>query len=349
MNTYFSTFITGFDYVIKNVLNKKLKNIKIKLLLDGLVVYNSKFLPDEIKKIRFFNNSFILFKLFKAVKQGSIDWMIRQVLNDRKIKKAISNYAPQKSRSFRIITAKENQTISVNKSLVRKLEKIISQVKSFTLNRSKPDVEFWFLARREGCGFFGMRFTNNPDQEKYLEKGELRPELANILCLISEPNPRDIFLDPFCGSGAIPIERAIVFPFKQILVGDNNLEIINKLKSKIRKTKNKRISKKKFIISHLDALNLKSICNEAVNKIVTDPPWGLYSGKDLDFNIFYFAILKEFYRVLKINGLLVILVAKKELFENILSSFSSKLKLLEKYTTLVSGQKISVYKIKKEA
>jgi len=64
---------------------------------------------------------------------------------------------------------------------------------------------------------------------------------------------------------------------------------------------------------------------------------------------FYEKMLAEFRRLLMANGLLVVLIAKKELFETVLKKFADDLELLARYDTLVSGQKTGVYKIKKLA
>jgi len=58
-------------------------------------------------------------------------------------------------------------------------------------------------------------------------------------------------------------------------------------------------------------------------------------------------MLKQFHRVLRSNGIMVILTAQKELIENLLGKFEGKLHLEVKYGTLVSGKKAGVYKIRK--
>ncbi len=87
--------------------------------------------------------------------------------------------------------------------------------------------------------------------------------------------------------------------------------------------------------------------NESIDKIVTDPPWGHFLGKNLNLVDFYTQMLNSFYRVLRHSGLVVILIGERELFENLLSGLSHKLLLTQKYYTLVSGRKAGVYKLKK--
>lgn len=103
---------------------------------------------------------------------------------------------------------------------------------------------------------------------------------------------------------------------------------------------------KKVIVDPVDALSLTTISDNSIDKIVTDPPWGLYETSK-DIPEFYALMLKQFHRVLRDNGIMVILTAQKELTENLLSNFEGKLKLEEKYGTLVSGKKAGVYRIRK--
>ncbi len=91
---------------------------------------------------------------------------------------------------------------------------------------------------------------------------------------------------------------------------------------------------------------MKSFDNNFITKIVTDPPWGLYENIE-NIESFYSAMIKELVRVLKPKGIIVLLTARKDEFEKILSK-QKNLELLEKYEILVSGKKSGIYKAKKK-
>ncbi len=99
-------------------------------------------------------------------------------------------------------------------------------------------------------------------------------------------------------------------------------------------------------VEKMNALNISNFRDKSINKIVTDPPWGINMGKELDLEYFYRNMLMEFLRILKINGLIIMLIGKKDLFENVLLEFSNQLKLAEQYNILVSGKKAGIYKLK---
>jgi len=317
-----STFIPGFGEVINDQLQICLKDYQRKLLQDGLIVYDTFSTPEMIKNLRFLNNSFLVIKEFASSGEELIKPMIKATLKDF----PTTIELPIKRKTFRVVFSLENELIHIGNPLVVAIEEKISNIFQLTPDRATPDLEFWFLARKGGYGFFGIRISKHPDYKTVLSKGQLRPELANLLCLLSEPSKVDVFLDPFAGSGAIPDERKL-FPYKEVIGGDIQPQ-------------NKSIQK-------LNALSLRQFKDGSIDKIVTDPPWGISVGKDLDLDDLYLRMLKEFWRVLKPNGLLIILMGNKELFENVLSKFHGKFNDLKKLDILVSGKKATVYKLQK--
>lgn len=319
---YFSTFASGLEPIVEEVLKSSIGIMSVDLLLDGLVVYSCNASPNQIKNIRIFNNSFVLIRLFTNNKVNSIEKMMGAIIKDgiRPSQRLFPNI-----KTFRVVTSKENQSVPINPKLMADSERLISKVFGMRPDRSKPQTQFWFLTRSEGHGFFGMRLTQHPDYGKVLERGELRPEITNILCLLSEPTKNDIFLDPFAGSGAIAKER-VKFPYAKIYSGD--------------------ISPKNSQIQKMDATKLDTISDESIDKIVTDPPWGLFNEK-IDVSKLYTEMLESFYRVLRNNGIAVILVGDRSFFETLLEKFKVKFTLKQKLYILVSGKKAGVYKLVK--
>jgi tRNA G10 N-methylase Trm11 len=224
------------------------------------------------------------------------------------------------------------------------MEVKISKASGLLVDRVKPDLEFWFLYRSEKIGFFMLRLTKHASTEKLLNKGELRPELSYTLCLISGPDDNDIFIDPFCGYGSIPMARSLISPADMIFAADIDKENVRTLKLKSVRQKDGR----PVFVKHMDALNMKTFEDGFADKIVTDPPWGIYENVGMDIEVFYYQMMQEFYRILKINGIAVILTAKKAEFENVLLVFGNKLDLCKKYDILVSGKKASIYKVIKK-
>lgn len=330
MLTFFSTFIPGTKEIIKNELSHLFEDLEIAQILDGLIVYRTNQPTDIIKNLRFFNNSYLLLKQFNqqavselrssAYKTSSLKDLVNNVLDsDFEIPK--DNYL--KDQTFRFVISIENQTQKINRDLLTQLEDKVITKTDLTVDRAKPDIEFIILLRSEGYGFLGLRLTHPTLDQKLLQKGQLRPELAHILCLVAKPQSTDVLLDPFSGYGSIPKELE-KFPHHQIIQSD-----INPLNPSI---------------TQADTTNLADISTQSIDKIITDPPWGIFDP-EINLEDLYSKMLAEFNRILKPNGILVLLIGQKELFENILNNFKDQFKLEEKYNILVSGKKTAIYKL----
>lgn len=270
MTIYFSTFISGFNSLILELIKKDIKDIKNIKIFDGAVVYESNSDIESIKKIRYFNNSFIVIKEFKYNSTPNIvvlDRIINELLNGQNN----FNIPTIPMKTFKIFSSLENTLVKPDGKLMYHLVELLEEKTKKKYNSNFADTEFWILYRSEMVGFFMLRITEN---KKKLNKGELRPELTNLLCRLSSPKESDIFLDPFCGSGAIPLERSRIADFKGIFVSDKDENLVKELKNKIKKIKASKIQKS-FFVKNLDFFK-NTFEDNFFDVIVTDPPWGLY-------------------------------------------------------------------------
>jgi tRNA G10 N-methylase Trm11 len=210
-----------------------------------------------------------------------------------------------------------------------KAEEFIADASGLKPGRARPDVEFWFLYRREGMGFLLMRLTHHKDYARQLEAGELRPDIAHILSRLSDPRPDDFFLDPFAGYGGI-VKARLSAPAAEVVAGDINPSPA--LYAALRNNSNARVVK-------MDALAMKGIQNGSMDAIVCDPPWGLH--KPLPDPVqFYGRFAAEARRVLKKDGRLVVLSTLKKEAEAALGQCFA---IDGRLDVLVSGRKAAVF------
>lgn len=309
--------------------------------MDGGILFETDKPIDEIQKIRFFNNTFLVINRFQNINKNiKIEEIIERTNLDNH---EFLKYIDKRSKTFRIFSSIENSLISVDKKILGSFENNLEKITKLRIELSKiaSDVEFWFLLRSEGEAFFMLRITKN---KKKTIKGELRPELANVLCLMSNPTNNDVVLDPFCGSGSIALERSRIAGYRGIFACDIDENCTIFLKKEIKKINNKKLNKS-FFIKKLDFFK-NSFDDGYFTNIITDPPWGFYE-KIKNIEEFYKNILLEFYRVLKINGRVVLLTANKEITDSILDKMSAKFKILNIYDILVSGKKARILVIEK--
>ena len=102
-----------------------------------------------------------------------------------------------------------------------------------------------------------------------------------------------------------------------------------------------------MIVHNEDALNLSRFEDGFIDKIVTDPPWGHFAVPAGGLPAFYDGMLAEMCRIVKDGGIIVLMTAQKQLFEDVLATFSAKLEFAKRYDVLVSGKPAAVFKLQR--
>jgi tRNA G10 N-methylase Trm11 len=122
--------------------------------------------------------------------------------------------------------------------------------------------------------------------------------------------------------------------------------MVNIIKKKIAEKKSLS-NMNNLIVKQLDIKNLdKELPQGSIDKIVTDPPWGLYEDLKMGTDAFYSLALSKMEVALKNNGIIVLLTGRHIDIESLLKPFPH-LTLLHNYEVLVSGKKANLVKIKK--
>jgi tRNA (guanine6-N2)-methyltransferase len=339
-NKYFATFISGFHEPIEILLKSSISDCCINILLDGAVVFETDYSYDRLG-MHCFNNIFALIDIMKTKGKGScIEEHMQDILRRKLLNEIISSNT-KKIKTFRVIASSENQLVAINENVKNAFEMFIAQQSKLLLNRSKSDAEFWILYRNEGFCFFMKRLSKHTAYDKLLNKGELHPELAFLLNQIAAPVKSDICLDPFCGYGSIPLQRLKHFPTEKFYAFDNNEKVLAVAKDKLKNHLNSRCIVKNVNFNLIE----NSIAFESIDKIVTDPPWGLFENIK-DIAEFYRLIIDKCIRLIKLTGKIVIMTAKKEELLKAVES-TSNCSITKTYSILVSGKKASVFVIER--
>ena len=238
--------------------------------------------------------------------------------------------------TFRIRFSQENCFCGVDKNLTASAEKIVINNSSLKTNRLNPSTEIWYIIRNEGIGFCCQLLFNRKTTEKGLHKGELKPEFAYLMCEMIPHNKGMVVCDPFCGYGSIIKQLQTKHNIAKIYASDIDEALVKTV------SKFEWVQTTKIELSVMDARKMESIPSKTLDAIITDPPWGYYEKID-NIEQFYIDMFKEFCRVIKKNGKLVILSARKDEFELVLSK--QKYIIYEKIDTLINGKKASIYVI----
>ncbi|MFH0814506.1 MAG: methyltransferase domain-containing protein [Candidatus Falkowbacteria bacterium] len=153
---------------------------------------------------------------------------------------------------------------------------------------------------------------------KDAESGMLPPKVATIMLNLSEAKQTATILDPFCGSGTI-LQQAALLGFKKILGSDFSAKAVEDSRKNIAWIEQQTNKQFNIEIAQLDARILSNeVAKNSIDVIVTEPFLGkpLWGNEPLnvikqqvsELEIFYAEILEQLAVVLKKTGTLVIIV-----------------------------------------
>ncbi len=329
MAEFISSFITGFQHVVEKNLPQILAGVKILHVFDGLIHYQYAGDSHNLDKIIYFNNTFFVLKTMKG-KGLNFPSLVGAVSSEKKY------YLINKG-TFRVRFQNENQFVKVDKNISKKAEETVLHNSKLHLDRLSPTTEIWYSIRREGFAFCGQLISNREFTEKNLNKGELRPEIAYLICCYADLNQDDVVAEPFCGYGSIPVQLIKKFRFQKLFASD-----IDKEKISINMQKKQLKDNPQIELSVNDAFVLPQIIDRSVDVVITDPPWGYFEQID-DIGEFYKKMFTSFKRILKENGRMIILSARKDEIEK--AALEMNVQILSSLHTLVNGKKASLYKM----
>ena len=357
MNLFYASFIPGLQRVIAGVLRERLSDIKIHMLLDGAVVFETETSYDKLNFFCF-NNIFAVIDIMEQdEKSGALERHIKAVCGSAVNLYQIANNS-KNIRTFRVVISEENTPVSIDEKFRSLAERFIIKHSGLKVSRSLPDTEFWFLYRREDktniegkplskdFSIFMKRLTLRPSWEKTLHKGELPPPLAWILCRLAGLVYSDTVLDPFCGYGSIPETAMKHFHITKFIACDNDSEAASYAEKKIKKRK-----AGEFILHRSDFFDLPSLIpKKSIDVIITDPPWGNYkknnSGGFLNkmFDIFS-VLLKDGGACGEVSRVRAVVLYANE--ESFLNAIHAEFEVKESIPILLSGKKAVIYVLKK--
>jgi len=312
---YFSTFASGFEELAAEFLVDDFAPPRARKM-SGAIVYECSAPPSEIQKIKYFKNSYLVVKEYSDA--AGLESMTGAAI-PAKI------HAPARARSFSLVLSDKNKLTAVSGASRARLVAGIERATGLKYKSSAADVEFLMTLRDDGNGFLLQRITKSSESPA---EGQLESHIAHLLVRASAPKDRDVFIDPFCGSGAIPLARAAT-RFHGIFAMDIDAALIKNLKARVAKIKNSKMQKS-FFAKTGDFLKNEFEDNFA-DAIVTDPPWGEFQKINADF---YACAFREFAKILKTGGRLVILTGRETAMPT-----PSALSKTTEYSVLIHGKK----------
>lgn len=338
---YLGLCIPGTEELCSDILARRLKDLDSLTLSGGSVAFSTA-VPYSDLNLFCFNNIFrVLYTAPSAPTPAGLEAFLRSI-PCAPVDWAACSGNPKGTRTFRLVTSCCSRLVSVPQKVKSAVEGRLRTESGLKPDRSLPDSEFWAIVRADGRGWFLKRLTRHKAYDKLLSPGELHPELAYMMCWLSDPKPTDTVADPFCGHGAIPLQRCKRFPFSQLYAFDTDDRMLTSTRRKLPPRENIRIKRQDIL-----TLN-EAVSPGTVDAFITDPPWGLYQDVGIDLPEFYGQALANMAAALKPDGRIVLLTAAKEALVSALEA-TPGLSPSARYDILVSGKKAALFLIKKTA
>jgi predicted RNA methylase len=239
---------------------------------------------------------------------------------------------------FRLRIADEGRLTAVDPHARAALER---QVTAWSGMRPAPrggGVEIWVTHRRdEPDVMLGIRLdaptSGRPPQ------GALRPEVAAALVRVVPPGDADRVADPFAGSGAIPVQRAR-YPHGGLVAADVDPAAVAGLRA-LQRSGSLGSPVRVARLDVRDAREVRQVLGEgAVDRVLTDPPWGQFRGAPADVVPLYRALGAALATAVAPGGLAVVLTGAPEAARGAMLAGDGTER--EAFPVLVNGKKAEV-------
>lgn len=337
MRSYVSTFITGSESLIPDLLKNHIDDVVIHHVSDGLIHFSSARSYQTIRSLPFVTNTFIcLGSTTSQSRQEDVDpvKIIKRLSQQAEYSVLQTTISRNNERLFRVRVSQHGDLISIPKVIAQRITSDIATRTPYTNDPLKSDLEFWFLIRKDTHAYYAVKEVQ---AHKKREKGVLASDLAYILCSLTSPDRTNVVFDPFAGSGVIPFTYVRHFSADQVIASDYDQVNVSKMK----KTEAK--MREQVTVQNWDALHLGELADKSVDCIVSDPPWGIYQKKDINIKKFYTMMMDELIRILSGNGCIVLLTSQKELLIEVLHGYEHEVTITQRYDILVSGKKAGIF------
>ena len=310
MNRFFATFPAGtYDVIVRDLKGYRMDELVIVENDDSSVVFDSRLSVEKIIEIRYFTNAYLVIDRPADVEAEFI-----------------------KDKFYSVAMLKDGTPAKLESRERAQIENEIEDALGLEKNTHRSRNNFVVIERASGARFLTLRLARAKFKRENQAAGELRPELAHVLCLAARIKAKHRVLDMFAGTGAIPLEAVRGFGCRDVVAVDERFI----------ETRHDNAAISWFTA---DARSLPFIDDCSIDRVVTDPPWGMYDAEIADLDALYTGFSREAARVLKPDGFLVVLTGYDDAARCI--DATEKLKPVSQWPILVSGAKSRIIKLQK--
>ncbi|RKU30957.1 hypothetical protein C6499_05600 [Candidatus Poribacteria bacterium] len=245
----------------------------------------------------------------------------------------------RKRMPFRVTSRLSGKRNFRRTDLQRVIEQVLSK-RGWYLTSGGSALDLWAEVHGDD-GYISVKLSSNDMAQRPYKQAHIpasvKPTLAYSMVRLSRPHPNDVFLDAMCGAGTILLERALINRYRYLIGGDVSIDALDATVTNFGRQHQPR----QFF--HWDARNLPLQPN-TVDKIVCNLPFGETVGNVPQLTNLYRRCLKEYARVLKPRGRMVLLTSQRTFLDDELQQLRF-LKVGKQLTVDVRGKRAWIYVI----
>ena len=224
------------------------------------------------------------------------------------------------------------------------LQRVIEQAllaRGWHLNTGRSALDVWAEIHGDD-GYISVKLSGNEMAQRPYKQAHipasLKPTVAYSMVRLSRPHPTDVFLDAMCGAGTILLERALMGRYDYLIGGDASTDALDATVVNF----GRKHQPRQFFQWDTRKLPLQ---RDSVDKIVCNLPFGETIGNLPQLTNLYRYTLREFARVLKPRGRMVLLTSQRTTLDDELKHLRF-LDVRQRLTVDVRGKKAWIYVIR---
>lgn len=268
-----------------NALASQYPDLRILYADDSAMLFDTASPPDRVATLAFAKN---VFRVISSIDRGGLDASVMRL--SREVGGVPFPRPTERGNGFRLMFHIDGSLASAAPRGKTALEHAIAVRTNQYVERRGSCQEYWVIGRTELPELLLAARLPRPRRVPG-KRGALSHELSAILVAAAGPTPRDIFLDPFGGSGSLVLAR-LELPVRKVWYSDTDLATYRPGFDR------KLVGNDRVRLLDEDALDLPSIADGSIDVIVTDPPWGEYEELSLPYGEFAEGVATSFSRVL---------------------------------------------------
>jgi 23S rRNA G2445 N2-methylase RlmL len=326
MVKYYALVVSGLEKVAWKDIRARLEDVELIGQEPGKLLFSYSGDPRNLLYLRPVENVYVFVRnitgitrsrkslgdIFKRVRSTDLETASR-------LHKQAHRSKGKKKLTFKVVTSKLGRHNFRRVDVQQAVETAIKDKYGWQISRQDPILEMR-IDLEEDSALLGLKLSDEIMRLRAYKvshlPASLKPTVAYCMALLSNPSARDVFVDPMCGVGTIPIERAFAGPYRKIIASDVEESIVRAARD------NADASRKAVLLATWD-ISAMPLQDGVVDKIVCNLPFGKRVGSHSENQILYSKFFREMVRVSKSGGRAVLLTSERELMSELIRRHSS--------------------------